>query len=686
MDANEHLANCLALTPQICMFEAKRLKLAIQKKRDKLEARWSQISNCKSHLLRSYLSELLEHLETAPNITFLGEPLEDEAVKKARASIQEEESPSRDAATADPQPGDDKQGLQAPSTEKSSSKPSHQMAISASKNQGSTHASSSTKKGAAEPLAGQAPAKSVKTNQALASCPSELPQTKQTDAEADVLELDDPVLKLLMAFSPNGLDAAKAAKPLKDASDISALSKEELDICRFLEEHPHFEEARQQSLRKLEEEVRRRKVLKIDTVVNNKGGMAKSFLLDDGMEVLVRKDKNGKGMLTQRVQRGWQRQDGSSVDESDTFFVSIRAIQPNFLRGGGGLNDYFTSIQNSIITQMSTIGLGYTSGAFGELLWACLEKKRSFTQFLKDVFKRSGHDLVMLGILNVAPWLAVGLGVAALIMSLNPLIENKGITNDKKTYIIMEIINRSLLKTGISLSATVLGMTFFPMILPIPAVLGGFIGGTISGFCIGGFYGISKRLAKNEVILEGLIMYILWMIDTNGWWISHRYVKGPLNMVTFEKYFKTIWKVSQISPLELEKLCKERHENYHRMMEAIYEKLADESDVTGKLKSVQKSKKILQTAICFGILSYFFRVYTFQCRKLLERGLMQPEEYLEGFCEYFEIPTIERIAESIAKEQPLLGEKDVYNNTIISMEVLVANQNLKCLFRPLPAE
>lgn len=672
MDTNEHLSNCLALTPQICLFEAKRLRLAVQKKRDKLEARWSQISNCKGHLLRAFLSELLEHLETAPTITYYSEPLEDEAAKKAQASLNSKEDlPSGDAATADLQPGTNKSSIGHAPQAASADKDRHKA---------STEASGSVKKFPEELIL----PKSAKTHQAQASSASELP--KNQPAEINVLELDDPVLKLLMAFSPNGLDAAKIGAKLTDISDVSGFSKEELDICRFLEEHPEFNELRQERRRKLEEEVKQRKVLKIDTLVNNKGGMARSFLFDDGLEVLVRKDKQGKDLITQRARRGWQRQDGSSVDESDTFFVSIRAIQPNFLRGGGGLNDYFTSIQNSIITQMSTIGLGYTSGAFGELLWACLEKKRSFTQFLKDVFKRSGHDLVMLGILNVAPWLAVGLGIGALIMSLNPLIENKGITNDKKTYIIMEIINRSLLKTGISLSATVLGMTFFPMILPIPAVLGGFIGGTISGFCIGGFYGISKRLAKNEVILEGLVMYILWMIDTNGWWISHRYVKGPLNMVTFEKYFKTIWKVSQISPLELEKLCKERHENYHRMMEAIYEKLADDSDVKGKLKQVQKSKKILQTAICYGIVSYFFRVYTYQCRKLLERGLLQPEEYLEAFCEYFEISTIERIAEIVAKEMPLLGEKDVYNNTIISMEVLVANQNLKCLFRPVPEE
>jgi hypothetical protein len=672
MDVNENLANCLALTPQICVFEAKRLKLQIQKKRDKLEARWSQISNCKSSLLRNYLSELLEHLETAPNLLYQSQPIEDEATKKLGCMSQKQlDTNGVDAVTLEALSGEEKRLLEATLDRSGASQSKHP--VSSGNKKGCHLEVDPTAKGTAAHQHGES------------DDPSVFPSKELGTDGPSVLELDDPVLKLLMAFCPKGMDLGKADPRLREVSGISGLSKEELEISKFFEDHPEIEAARLMNMQKVEEEVAKRRVLRIETLVNNKGAVARSFLCDDGLEVLVRKDKNGKDVLTKGVRRGWQRSDGSSVDESDTFFVAVRAIQGNFLRGGGGLNDYFASIQNSIITQMSTIGLGYTSGAFGELLWACLEKKRSFTQFLKDVFKRSGHDLVMLGIINVAPWLAIGLGIGALIMSLTPLIENKGITNDKKTYIIMEIINRSLLKTGISLSATMLGMTFFPMILPIPAVLGGFIGGTISGFCIGGFYGISKRLAKNEVILEGLVLYILWMIDINGWWISHRYVKGPLNMVTFEKYFNTIWKVSQISPLELEKLCKERHENYHRMMEAIYEKLADESDGKGKAKSVQKSKKILQTAICYGIVSYFFRVLTYRCRKLLERGLMRPEEYLEIFMEYFQLPTIERMAESLSKELPLIGEKDIYNNTIISMEVLVANNNLKCLFRPLPS-
>jgi len=309
-------------------------------------------------------------------------------------------------------------------------------------------------------------------------------------------------------------------------------------------------------------------------------------------------------------------------------------------------------------------------------LYDLMEGKVKMKELPKEVVSKTAEDVILNTMIGFAPFVAVGLAVVMGFYSIYKFVNNKAITSEKKVLLIIELLTKGTVRTTVALGGALVGSSLFTL-----PVLGSLMGGIMGGFIAAATFGSISKLAANEVIIEGLAFYCLWMFNTHSCWIHSKKLKGTFPMETFEKYCKMISYISYITPIDLERIVREKVDNYHRLVESIFLRVVKEEEQVGHSKEVYKRKVLYNTSIAFSIVAYFYFLYSFKCKQLTEVGKLEEEIYLINVAKFSEVITLEGVSDFLAEYVELIGPEEIYNKIVYVIRQLINQGSIRCLFR-----
>ena len=460
----------------------------------------------------------------------------------------------------------------------------------------------------------------------------------------------------------------------------SSYPTEEDDVKSFLSKHPELEERRQEIMVKLKVELTNKKLSRVESLINKSGMVAKSIYLENGDVYLVRKDIQGNKIYSKGVQSKWKNFNQISFDNSDVVMGIANSIKPHIMKGGFG--NYFSQINPAILTNVQNLGfssVSSASGTFGELLYDLLDGKIKGKHLPKELLVKTSQDLIISSIIGFSPFIAIAIAVSLGAFSIYSFVSNQTLNNKKKVLMIIELFTKSTVRSSLALGGAFIGTS----LVPIP-VVGSLVGGITGGFLASFTIGAISKLVKSEILIEPLTFYCLWMLDTFCVWRETAKLKGSPPVVLFEKFCKICSYVSVITPSDIEMLCKEKQQRYHRLMDSIMLKIIPPEDRKGLDKTVQKKKIMYQTMIAYSIVAYFFYLFSYKCKQLTEAGMLEEEIFLINISKFTEIVTMDSVSNLLSKNLPLLGEQNNYNRIVYNLRLKIKDKQIRSLFKQIP--
>lgn len=446
-------------------------------------------------------------------------------------------------------------------------------------------------------------------------------------------------------------------------------STEEEDVRAFFARHPDIEQARLKQIEVVKNEIKSKRLIKVQKLVNKKGMVAKSLYLENGDMYLMHKDSKGRSVVSKAVRSKWKKLNQPGVDNSDTMIKLASSIKPTL---ASGIQNYVSRIHTSAFNQIGTVGFGAASGALGELLYELLEGSKKLKHVPRELVTRSIEDVLITVGVGFAPSIAILVATVLGAYSIYRFVTNKSITSQQKFLLTVELFFKVTIKSACAIGGALIGSA----LVPIP-ILGSLIGGVAGGFLGAASIGTLGQLSKNEVIFEGFAFYCLCMFRKHACWQPNLKFKSCISMKLFENFSCLLSSISYLTPKDLNDLIYSKADTYHRLVDAVYLKIVPSKE---REHGSLERKQAIQTLIAFSMISYFYYVCSFKCKQLRKQGHLTQAQYTHAAEKLGERMTIELVGKYISDNFELVQDCS-YDQLVLIIKQLVDSGVIKCLFK-----